>query len=287
LRLRCPKALIVFTGIKRYSDKYILQSIKKGFIRVSLEENLIENGTLFVFDDVSSLGICYPNDLISLLEQNNSPLVLLKGIELAKNVVPLLEPRFLSVLEGGGILSYLFLKQAGYQGELFNKIEVLRNYINERPVCKLANTPLEIPSLILDDIVASGQTLRTVLDNYECKSTDMACLLASTNVPKGVEGYRVRDKSTFSQINTLYAGKLVNGLMNEDCSNKKPTILSLRYLLTKASDNGDYTKEYLAKKFGGIKRAEEIGALVKKVDREPLDLLRINSIEFLKMYGVK
>ena len=82
----------------------------------------------------------------------------------------------------------------------------------------------------------------------------------------------------------MYCAMLVNGPINNDASNKKPAILSLRYLLTKAADNEDYAKDYLAKKFGGLQNSAIIQKLVKSVNREPIDFMRKKPQEFLAAY---
>ncbi|MBI4147793.1 hypothetical protein HY490_00715, partial [Candidatus Woesearchaeota archaeon] len=68
MRLRRPSALVAF--IRRTSDKYVAQSIKKGFIRVP-ENSEIADGPLFLFDDVSPLGISYPAELVDALKKTN------------------------------------------------------------------------------------------------------------------------------------------------------------------------------------------------------------------------
>jgi hypothetical protein len=260
------------------------QSVQKGWIEAS--EELVRDGTLFLFDDVTALGMSYPNSLVELLKENNQPTLLLDAQELARRLAPLLPvTNNLAVFEGGGMLSYLFLKKAGYQGELQGTVRVKREYQSGRPVCTLEDATDFTPDLFLDDILASGMTAVTVLQYYRGPK-DFACLMASANIPKGVDGYRQRNQSTLPDVGTLYCGQFVNGLRGKDEATRKPAILSLRYLLTKAVDEDNYSTGYLAKKFGGQDKAVDICEQVKKVDREPIDLLRRDWKSFLKNYGV-
>lgn len=279
--------LVVFTN-KRYSDRYLLQAVRKGFVKIPSDKESIKDKTLFVFDDVTPLGIVYPRDLILALGERNSPLELIQAQELASSLVRVLPVTDkLTVLDGGGVLSYLFLKKAGYTGQKQEVVRVIREYPQGKPVCRLVDSPNVSSNLILDDILASGQTLTTVTSVFPSGELDVACLMASANVPRGIAGYRRREGSTISGVRRLYCGQLVNGLMDENKNNRKPAILSLRYLLTKAVDQGDYTKTYLAKKFGGIEKAGEICSLLSEVNREPIDLLRKDPKAFLAAYGVK
>lgn len=279
--------LIVVIGQPRYSDKYLSESLRKGSVKVPFGREYSEIGTLFVFDDVTSLGMNCPSDLLKTLSENNSPTFVFKAEELAQSLVEILPVTDkLTVLDGGGVLSYLFLKKSGYSGSLQEIIKVNREYFEGRPSCFLEQKPKNSPELILDDILASGQTLNTLLIEYSVP-TEVVCLMASANVPKGKEGYRFREGSTLPNTKRLYCGQFVNGLVDENKSNRKPAILSLRYLLTKAVDKGDYSEAYLAKKFGGQERAREICSLLNGVNREPIDLLRRNPRRFLLEYGVR
>lgn len=290
MRLRC-RALNLFT-VKRTTDKFLKQSINKGFIKVPDQRNPIADGTLFLLDDISGLGIEYPKELITTLEKNNSPLIVYQAQELAENLVTILpESRELGVIEGGGLLAYVFLYRAGYQNLPSGLIRVERKYLFGRPVARLIEFPLTKCTLILDDILASGQTLRSAVNyqisEYPDRNTEFACLLASSNIPKGEKGYRKRERSTIQGVDKMYSSQFVNGLfMDEEnkTGNKKPAILSLRYLITKAVDEQDYGKEYLSKKFGGIETAKKIQKLVKEINREPIDLLRNDPIKFLETY---
>jgi hypothetical protein len=270
--------------IVKGNDKYLPRSVQKGYIITSGIE-LIKNGKLFVFDDVTPLGIDYPKELIDVLIDNNQPCSLLSAEELARQLTPSLPVSDkLAVLAGGGILSYLFLKNSGYQGELLPElVYVARTYTNGVPSCVL-NAKAKDAKIFLDDILASGRTIAKVVENYSQGDYSMIALLASSNVPKGVpdneKKFRERQRSTIPGIEKLYCSLFVNGELKQ-----KPAILSLRYLITKALSNGDYTKNYLAKKFGGVESSLEIAEILKKVDAEPLDYLRADPIAFLKNYG--
>ena len=294
LRLRRKQALSIFTN-KRYSDKYVLRSLQKGYIVVPAGKESIEDKTLFLFDDVSVLGISYPQRLVDLLQEFNKPLQVLQAEQLAADLAPILPiKQNIAVVSGGGVLTYLLLKKAGYQGELREVIEIERRYEQGRPLCELRSRisicPLlssscsSSPELMLDDIIASGKTINAFL-RESSQRTRVGCLLASTNVPKGVGGERIRNGSTFENVEKLYCSQLVNGTLDQNNCNRKPAILSLRYLLTKAVDNEDYRKGYLAKKFGGYESAEEIASLVRTIDCTPITLLRRDPIAFLKQYG--
>jgi len=301
MRLRRQRALVAF--IRRTTDKYVGQSIRKGFIRVP-DSSTVVDGPLFLFDDVSPLGISYPAELVDALKTNNQPLTMFNAQELAEKLVNVLpQTDDLAVFDGGGILAYLFLKRAGYNGKLTEKspslVRVDRRYVDGRPVCTCA-VPLERkPALIIDDILASGQTVVTAMRQSRTGSivnderpVGLACLLASTNVPKGSacaaanENYRERQKSTVPGIAMLYCSQLVNGAVYNG-GNSKPAILSLRYLLTKAVDNQDYREGYLTKKFGGPDNAARIVSLLARINRNPLDLLRKDPALFLTTYGAE
>ena len=227
-----------------------------------------------------------------MLSEFNSPTKVFDAQELANDLVTVLpSSQNLAVLDGGGVLAYLFLKRAGYKGTFGSICSVSRRYIDGRPVCEVQQGLSEKPELIIDDILASGQTLtsllepKNTLDRSGDLETGFGCLMASSNVPKGNKGYRFRDKSTIGEIDTLYCPQFVNGNRDQNNGNRKPAILSLRYLLTKAIDNDDYTTGYLARKFGGQKNAAKIADLVLGIDRSAIDLLRSNPIEFLQQNG--
>jgi hypothetical protein len=260
------EVLVVFI---RSTDKYLRRSINKGFIEGPSE---IKDNALFVYDDVSALGMSYPQELIELLEKNQAT-TLLNAQDLATDLVKILPVDDLVVMQGGGVLAYLFLQQAGYQGALRDVVEVARTYENGIPNCKLISSVTYKPKLLLDDIIASGQTIAQV------QAEGVACLLASANVSKGLKGYRVRDRSTLPGVAKMYCPKFVNNV------NLKPAILSLRYLMTKAIDNGDYSENYLARKFGGLEQARDLCAMIQGLDREPIDLLRRDYKEFLRNFG--
>ncbi|MEK6845696.1 MAG: hypothetical protein AABY26_02965, partial [Nanoarchaeota archaeon] len=237
---------------------------------------------------VSTLGIIYPKSLIEVLGSNCQPTYIMDAQELARDlmgILPVVEK--LAVFDGGGILSYLFLKKAGYAGEMKGVIKVLRDYPNGKPRCQLQEQPEFTPSLVIDDILASGQTLAMGIGGYCNRELEFACLMASSNVPKGKGGYRIRQGSSIPRVARMYCAQIVNGLIDQNKANRKPAILSLRYLLTKAVDNGDYAQTYLAKKFGGGDKAQELCSLLRSVDREPLNLLRRDYNEFLRTYGGK
>ncbi len=275
--------LVVFTK-KGRSDKYWYGQVKRGYICTS---ERIQDGALFIFDDVSALGMEYPSELIQALQDNNQPAFVVDALELAGKIAPSIPSENVTALNGGGILSYLFLKMKGYSGELKDVITVLREYSAGRPDCKLVSTPRSETNLLIDDILASGQTIRTAIGQLENQSLELVCLMASANIPKGNVNYRCREGSTIPGVNKLYCAKFVNGPLEKPTGNRKPAILSLRYLLTKALDNQDYAEGYLAKKFGGRKRAVEIQEAIRTVNREPIDLLRRNYRDFLQAYGVK
>lgn len=284
MRLKHKSVLIVVIN-RCYSDRYVSRSVRQGYIIIPQAKTQVDDQTLFLFDDVTALGIAYPTALVEILQEYNQPLRILRAEELAQNLAPLLPPRKdVVALSGGGILTYLFLRQAGYQGELCAIAEVERIYSQGIPLCQLKGPLPCAPRFLMDDIIASGKTLDTVLKSSQSNTVDIACLVASTNVPKGNDGERMRDRSTFVGVQRLYCSQLVNGLLGQDKSNRKPAILSLRYLLTKAVDNGNYREGYLAKKFGGYQRAEQIASLVRMVIRQPIDLLRTNPKQFLAEY---
>jgi len=278
LRIKHKEVLIVFTQ-RRTLDKYIIQSINKGFIITPGNKPFVEDKTLFLFDDLTPLGISYPKDLVETLKEQNPPSEVYNAQELASKLVPLLPKAEATVLSGGGVLTYLFLKREGYNGNLGNIIQTRREYVEGKPECSVIGD-ISLSSLVIDDILASGQTLCTTLNQCSENETEFACLLASSNVPKGEKGYRNRQRTTISGIRRLYCPQFVNGI-----ENRKPAILSLRYLLTKATDNGDYYQGYLQKKFGGEANIKRILDLVKEINREPIDLLRTDPLRFLKTYG--
>ena len=278
MRLKRKLVLVVFTQ-KRTLDKYLFPSINKGFIKTPGNQLLVEDKTLFLFDDLTPLGISYPKDLVEILKEKNQPSKIYNARELASKLVPLLPETEVTVLSGGGVLTYLFLKAEGYRGSLFNIIQVKREYIDGRPECSLTGK-ISPSELVIDDILASGQTICTIIDQCPNEETEFACLLASSNVPKGEKGYRQRQQTTIPGVSRFYCSQFVNGI-----ENRKPAILSLRYLLTKAVDNGDYSQGYLSKKFGGEEKIKVLLDLIKGINREPIDLLRENPIEFLKIYG--
>ncbi len=284
-RLRHNLVLVVFIK-KGRSDKYWYGQVKRGYICTPKPER-IQDGALFIFDDVSALGMEYPPELIQALQDNNQPAFVVDALDLAGKISPLVPPEKVTALNGGGILSYLFLKMKGYSGELNEVITVLREYPAGRPDCKLISAPRGETNLLIDDILASGQTISTAIAPLDNKSLEVVCLMASVNIPTGKGNYRCRECSTISGVSKLYCAKFVNGPLERPTGNRKPAILSLRYLLTKALDNQDYAKGYLAKKFGGWKRAVEIQEAIRIVNREPIDLLRKNYRDFLNAYGVK
>src|SRR3989344_7443569 len=107
LRLRHKQALSIFTN-KRYSDKYVLRSLQKGYIVVPAGKESIEDKTLFLFDDVSVLGISYPQRLVDLLQEFNKPLQVLQAEHLAADLAPILPiKQNIAVVSGGGVLTYL------------------------------------------------------------------------------------------------------------------------------------------------------------------------------------
>lgn len=286
LGLRCRKALVVFT--KGRPDKYIWQSVKKGFIKVPNETQIVKDGKLFLFDDLTPLGIKLPIELEQVLKENNEPTYIVNAQKLACDLVdklPVTED--LAVIDGGGTLAYLFLKRAGYEGQIKDFIKINRWYEFGMPFSRLSKTVKFPPRLILDDIMASGETVTKAIDSVDSKGTDCVFLMASSNISKGVgKSLRERQYSTLPDIEKVYCGQFVNGT-SDGFGNKKPAILSMRYLLTKAVDDNDYVQSYLMKKFGGQKNAREILEIVKNVDREPIDLLRRDPFEFLNNFGVK
>lgn len=189
-------------------------------------------------------------------------------------------------MTGGGVLAFSFLRRAGYKGKLEGTIDIRREYLFGKPVCDLRDYPVFRPKLIIEDIIASGQTLAKALSTgWFSDGLEVACLMASSNIPQGKNNYRERSGSTIPYVKTLYCPKWVNGCFNPDGSNQKPAILSLRYLLTKAVENDDYRKEYLSKKFGGEENSRRIASLLMDIDRRPIDLLRINPASFLEEFG--
>lgn len=280
-RSQLNKGQMAFT--KRLGDSYLSRSIKKGSIIVP-NDFVIEDKALFIFDDITPLGIAYPKELVDILAQNNQPAVVYAAQDLATKLAKILPPSELTVFDGGGILAYLFLKRAGYQGVLTDIVRVNRTYIDGRPVCKLANKPNKQPTLLLDDILASGQTIVTLLEEMLPENLSVGCLLASSNVPQGTSNLRERQGSTLCGVNKLYCARFVNGVrVRKDCQ-QKPAILSLRYLITKAADNKDYAQGYLIKKFGGEENVRKITALIRDINREPVDLLRQDPYKFLEKY---
>ncbi len=276
--------MIIFTSWKKRTDKFLKNSLGKGKIIIANRGPVVEGGTLFLFDDISPLGIKYPQELVEVLEQNNSPTRIFNAQELAESIVERIPVKENIVLmSGGGVLSYLFLSRAGYEGVAKGIINIERTYQNGKPFCELISKPEFNPDLIIEDIIASGQTLTTVNSSVESNSLEMACLLASSNIPQGIKGYRNRKGSTLEGISKLYCAQLVNGLNGV----MKPAILSLRYLITKALDDEDYSNNYLARKFGGLEEASKICELVGKVDRQQIDLLRKDPISFLRDYGLE
>ena len=293
--------LVVFTKCKRYGDKYLRRSINQGFIKVPPQQQIID-GVLFIFDDVSPLEIAYPRELVDFLQENNQPTKILNAQDLASDLASIMpESDKLSILTGGGVLTYLFLKRAGYQGSVRNLVDVERTYVNGRPQSNLRSSPCQEQGFIfLDDILASGQTLTTATRSSVANEVylEFACLLASANVPKGEVDvfnlsteeaiqYRERSKTTLPKIERFYCAQFVNGPFNQSWGNSKPAILSLRYLLTKAVDNDDYRTSYLARKFGGLEKAEKVKDILARVNREPIDLLRKDPKKFLKSYGME
>lgn len=225
--------------------------------------------------------------MIFFLEQNNKPFRIFDAQELAQDLyklVPISDE--ISIFDGGGVLAYLFLKRAGYQGRAKEVLRVKREYTDGKPVAVLQEKPVLKSEICIDDILASGQTLRVVLEEYG-SLIEFVCLLASSNIPKGRDKYRERQRTTVSGVKKLYCAQFVNGCPIETGGNLKPAILSLRYLVTKAIDNQDYQQNYLARKFGGPENVEKLTKLLKGVNRAPLDLLRRNADEFLRKYGAE
>ena len=276
--------MIIFTW-KGRTDKFLKTSIRREEIIIPDGAPIVEDGTLFIFDDLTPLGIKCPSELIDTLKQNNIPTTVLNAQDLATNIVNKVPVREkIALMSGGGILSYLFLRRAGYQGKAQGIIDIRRTYQEGKPTCELISKPNFIPSLIMEDIIASGQTLEKALVPYRNNEPELACLMASSNISQGNKGYRKRAGSTISEVPRMYCSQLVNGAPD---GTKKPSILSLRYLVTKAVDDKDYNNTYLAKKFGGIEQAVKIGELVKDIDRQQIDLLRKDPISFLRNSGVE
>ncbi|MBS3148296.1 hypothetical protein J4219_05405 [Candidatus Woesearchaeota archaeon] len=282
-RLKCRQALVVFTqkvlAQRRTSDKYIVQSMRRRNI-ISASEQVTDND-LFILDDVTAFGINYPAELIERLCVCNET-TLLSAEELATQLASILPPLPAATLSGGGVITYTLLKRAGYKTPLEEIASVERTYREGIPECRTQTGIERTDVLLIDDILASGQTLYALLEG---KTIPLAAfLLASTNVSKGNKGYRIREKSTLPSVEQLYCAKLVNGTQVNGC-NKKPAILSLRYLLTKAIDNEDYKTNYLSKKFGGIEPAKRIAELIRGIDREPIEILRRDPMQFIQRYG--
>jgi len=280
---------VLVVPIKKTTDKFIGQAISKGRIVVPNSFSPVKCGKLFLIDDVSQLGISFPQQAIEILAENNQPLEILRAQDLAFNLSKLIREKNNPVLVGGGgVLTYFLLRNARYEKEPKQIIEVERDYSSGKPVCRLLRAEKLSSNLIIDDVLASGQTISTILSNQSRQSEiDLACLVASSNIPKGNEGYRIRQNSTMTGIRTLYSTQFVNGQRQKTGYDAKPAILSLRYLITKAVNNDDYAKNYLANKFGGLQKAEAIRDLLSRVDTEPLNLLRRNPKEFLDKWKVK
>ena len=227
----------------------------------------------------------YPQELIDALTRYNFPCRILNAQELANSLVRIIPANEQPTLfDGGGILSYLFLRRAGYQADLKEIVNTQRTYPLGVPSCRLTSFPSRTPRILIDDILASGQTVSALLNQLKCPDLDLICLLASSNIPAGGSEYRKREGSTVPRVSVLYCAQLVNGVPNKGVANKKPAILSLRYLITKAVDNEDYNKTYLVKKFGGIATTQKIQEAIRQINREPIDLLRSDPTRFLERY---
>jgi hypothetical protein len=235
---------------------------------------------LFLFDDLSWLGIKVPSSLLETLAEENKPMEIISIVELAETLKPLLLPSPIAVINGGGVLALAALKDQGYQFELKELATVTRTYLGGIPQCSVEQDITKDVPLVIDDIIASGKTL---LGLRKSKNQTVAALLTSAFIPQGNGFARERQRSTVLGYDTLYTGTLVNGLQRSG-GNQIPAILSLRYLLTKAIEDEDYNKHYLQKKLGGEAKARRVVDDIKTINTKSLAYLRKDPIRFLQMW---
>ncbi len=190
-----------------------------------------------------------------------------------------------SLISGGGVLTYVFLKREGYKPCIREIASVKRDYQEGKPICTLEFKLEQNPFIIIDDILASGQTINSLLAGFaQDFRTSFVCLIASTNIPQGGSRYRERNGATIPKIERVYSAQLVNGIKGNCPGNKIPSILSARYLITKAMDNNDYNS-YLSKKIGGAENISKIIETIMQINREPIDLLRRDPLRFIRRYS--
>jgi len=295
LRLRQKYLLIIFINKdEKRNLNFLIQGLENKDIIIR-PDTTIDTANLFILDDISAIGISYPQEIIDYLERVNCPIIVYNAATLAKALAPILPVTDkIIILDGGGVITYLSLKLAGYRGEYQDILTVDRIYNNNIPFCTKKNNVDLTDTLLIDDILASGQTITTAIANANT-TIDFACLITSANVRESKKqdcrSCRQKKGSTIPGVRTLYTPKFVNGMYREGRGsrpgyNPMPSILSMRYLISKAVDNNDYLEGYLSTKIGGKENAAYLLDLIKQVDREPIDLLRKNPRQFLKEYGV-
>ncbi len=231
-------------------------------------------------DDVTPFGTDKDQvkKLIGLLRD---PQQLLSAEEQAMQLFRIIpkEEMEIAAIGYGGALTYTLLSREGLDLP-FTMLDAQRNYTfitgEKRPriKCDISGGIAfgsEV-SLLIDDVVASGQTMYASSMYLGRQFVNAAALVMSGDVRSN---YRSGSGSSASGIDTLYASQIVNG------KGGFPAILSLRFVLLKTEYSGNL--DYLLK-YAKPENKQELEDLLRSkiIDIEQLRLLYRNPRQFVR-----
>ncbi len=247
-----------------------------------VSENEPVTSKLFLLDDVTPFGVDRARVDI-LTKMLRDPPVVLDGQALASQLAGLI-PRAAveAVTIGyGGVLTYTLLARNGLDLP-FKMLNVERKYLfvagQKRPkiTCTVSGDPDlsgRVTPLLIDDVIASGQTMyRSSL--YLRNDSVSASALVISGDTRNI--WRSSSGSSVNYIDTVYASQIVNGAAGF------PAILSLRYVLLKTR-----TKEsldYFIQKYAKEEAMEDLGRFLRRPagDVEEMRLLYSDPDAFVK-----
>lgn len=175
-----------------------------------------------------------------------------------------------NLVGNGGVLTYVLLSKLGYKPD-FSVINVKRVYQNGKPAIYQVNGNSS-SQVLMDDVIASGETVNSVIDRSGILNPDVYSLMISGDTRSS---FREKEGSTVRNTRNVYSARIVRS------ENGFPAIFSSRFLLKGVRDNPGY-RSYLSKYVDTV--SSVLGAL-RKMDLTPFELLEREPEGFIKEYG--
>ncbi|MBU0898186.1 MAG: phosphoribosyltransferase domain-containing protein [Nanoarchaeota archaeon] len=231
---------------------------------------------MFILDEARPFGIEIPGKCKSALKKYNG-LKIIDSEDLADDLFLFLDDyaknKKLYLVGSGGVIAYTLMSRLGLKND-YEIIDVNRLYKSGNLVDFKMDKKIDISDgILIDDVIASGETLNFVIRESNSFMSDAACLIISGDIRSG---YRQEERSTVSNIRNVICPQKV------DYKRGFPAIFSSRMLLKKVREDNGYRK-YVSKY-----AKDNIDSLLKsinEVDITPFNVLYDDPEGFIKEFG--